>query len=78
MNALWPLMQEELHVAAHGYTPTTRDMGALFLAAGPRLKRGLVVAPFENVHVYDLLCRLLKITPAPNDGRPDATRGFFR
>jgi len=72
------LTQEELHVAAHGYTPTTRDMGALFVAAGPRLKRGLVVAPFENVHVYDLLCRLLKITPAPNDGRSDATRGFFR
>jgi predicted AlkP superfamily pyrophosphatase or phosphodiesterase len=72
------LMQEELHVAAHGYTPTTRDMGALFVAAGPPLKRGIVVTPFENVQVYDLLCRLLKITPAPNDGRPDVTRGFFR
>jgi predicted AlkP superfamily pyrophosphatase or phosphodiesterase len=72
------LMQEELHVAAHGYTPTTRDMGALFVAAGPPLKRGIVVIPFENVHVYDLLCRLLKITPAPNDGRSDVTRGFFQ
>ena len=72
------LMQEELHVGAHGYTPTTRDMGALFVAAGPPLKRGVVVARFENVHVYDLLCRLLKITPAPNDGRADATSGFFR
>ena len=54
------------------------DMGALFVAAGPPLERGLVVAPFENIHVYDLLCRILQINPAKNDGSPDATRGFFR
>jgi predicted AlkP superfamily pyrophosphatase or phosphodiesterase len=72
------LMQEELHVGAHGFEPRTPDMGALFVAAGPPLKRGVVVAPFENVHVYDLLCRILKITPAKNDGRTGATRGFFR
>ena len=72
------LTQEELHVGAHGYTPTTRDMGALFVAAGPPLRRGIVVAPFENVHVYDLLCRILTITPAKNDGRSGVTRGFFQ
>jgi ectonucleotide pyrophosphatase/phosphodiesterase family protein 7 len=42
------------------------------------VRRGLVVAPFENVHVYDLLCRILKITPAHNDGRPAVTRGLMR
>ena len=72
------LMQSELHVGAHGYEPTTPDMGALFVAAGPSLRRGLVVAPFENVHVYDLLCRILKITPAKNDGHAPVTRGFMR
>ena len=53
-------------------------MGALFVAAGPILRRGLVVRPFENVHIYDLLCRILKITPAGNDGQPAVTRGFMR
>jgi predicted AlkP superfamily pyrophosphatase or phosphodiesterase len=72
------LTQEELHVGAHGFEPRTPDMGALFVAAGPPLKRGIVVGPFENIHVYDLLCRLLQITPAKNDGSPDVTRGFFR
>jgi predicted AlkP superfamily pyrophosphatase or phosphodiesterase len=72
------LVTEELHVGAHGYQPTTPNMGALFVAAGPSLRRGLVVQPFENVHVYDLLCRILKITPAHNDGRPVVTRGFMR
>ena len=72
------LTQEALHLGAHGYQPTTPDMGALFVAAGPRLRRGLVVKPFENVHVYDLLCRILEISPASNDGRADVTRGFMR
>ena len=72
------LMESDLHVGAHGYEPTTRDMGALFVAAGPPLRRGIVVAPFKNVHVYDLLCKILKITPARNDGDAGVTRGFFR
>jgi len=72
------LSEEELHVGAHGYEPTTPNMGALFVAAGPPLRRGLVVAPFENVHIYELLCRILHITPAKNDGRASVTSGFFR
>jgi predicted AlkP superfamily pyrophosphatase or phosphodiesterase len=72
------LTEEELHVGTHGYEPTTPNMGALFVAAGPPLRRGLVVAPFENVHIYELLCRLLEITPAKNDGRASVTRGFIR
>jgi predicted AlkP superfamily pyrophosphatase or phosphodiesterase len=72
------LVTDELHAGAHGYEPTTVNMGALFVAAGPALRRGVVVAPFENVHVYELLCRILKLTPARNDGRPSVTRGFMR
>ena len=72
------LVQDELHVAAHGYEPTTPDMGALFVAAGPSLRRNVIVAPFENVHVYGLLCRILGLTPATNDGSAGVTRGFLR
>jgi predicted AlkP superfamily pyrophosphatase or phosphodiesterase len=72
------LMERELDAGAHGYEPGTRDMQALFVAAGPPLRRGLVVAPFENIHVYDLLCSILKITPAKNDGHSSVTRGFLR
>jgi predicted AlkP superfamily pyrophosphatase or phosphodiesterase len=72
------LMEQELHLGTHGYTPATPDMGALFVAAGPVLRRGLVVAPFENIHVYDLLCALLRIAPAKNDGQEAVTRRFLR
>ncbi|HMB81059.1 MAG TPA: alkaline phosphatase family protein, partial [Vicinamibacterales bacterium] len=70
--------EKELEPGAHGYEPTTRDMGALFVAAGPSLRRGIVVAPFENVDVYELLCRILKIAPAKNDGHAIRTRGFMQ
>jgi predicted AlkP superfamily pyrophosphatase or phosphodiesterase len=72
------LMSEELHAGSHGYEPTTPDMGALFVAAGPPLRTGEVVEPFENVHVYDLLCRILHLVPAGNDGDPRVTRGLLR
>jgi predicted AlkP superfamily pyrophosphatase or phosphodiesterase len=72
------LAETGLSAGAHGYDTRTPAMGALFVAAGPALRRGLVVAPFENVHVYNLLCAILKLTPAPNDGDPAVIRGFLR
>jgi len=34
-----------------------------------------VIVRLENVHIFDLLCEILKITPAKNDGRASVTRG---
>jgi predicted AlkP superfamily pyrophosphatase or phosphodiesterase len=53
---------------AHGYDPAVPDMGATFIAAGPAFKSGVVLPPFENIHVYDLVCAVLGLHPAPNDG----------
>ena len=58
---------------AHGYDPRSRDMHGLFIAAGPRIRRGIVVPAFENIHLYVLMCDLLGLTPAPNDGDPAQT-----
>lgn len=54
----------------HGYDPTLQDMHALFRAIGPDF-RHTEIPHFRNVDVYPLLCRLLGIIPAPNDGRID-------
>ncbi len=72
------LAEKELNAGAHGYDPANRNMQALFVAAGPTIRRGILVPAFENVHVYELLCKLLHITPVKNDGRASETRGFFR
>lgn len=54
----------------HGYDPTLSDMHAVFRAIGPDF--GHISLPhFENVNVYMLLCKVLGISPAPNDGNID-------
>ena len=63
---------------AHGYDPQLRSMHGLFLAAGPRLQRGMRVPAFENIHVYELMCALMGIQPAKNDGDPALTRAMLR
>ena len=62
----------------HGYDPALRSMHALFVAAGPEVREGVLAEPFENIHIYDFLCAILKLTPAKNDGNPDVTRAFLK
>jgi predicted AlkP superfamily pyrophosphatase or phosphodiesterase len=62
----------------HGYDPRVQSMHALFVAAGPSFKQNVVVAPFENVHVYNVMCRALGIEPSPNDGDPEVARSLLR
>lgn len=63
---------------AHGYDNFLPSMHALFVAHGPAFRRGLEVAPFENVHLYNLMAHILGLRPAPNDGDFDVVRGMLR
>lgn len=63
---------------AHGYDPRIQDMHGIFVAAGPRFRSGMRVPAFENIHLYELMCALLGIQPAPNDGDPSVTRAMLR
>ncbi len=65
---------ERLRGGNHGYDPRLPSMGALFLAAGPSFRRGERVAPFENVHLYELMAHVLGVEAAPNDGDLEAVR----
>ena len=58
----------------HGYPPDVPSMRAIFLACGPAFKRGAVVAPFQNIHIYPLLTHVLGLQPAPNDGTLDSLK----
>ncbi len=63
---------------AHGYDTALKSMQGLLIAAGPSFKRGEVVPPIENIHLYEMMARVLGLTAAPNDGARAATNGFFR
>ncbi|MHB1312957.1 MAG: alkaline phosphatase family protein [Gemmatimonadaceae bacterium] len=62
----------------HGFDNLLPSMGALFVAAGPDFREGVVVPPFQNIHVYDLLAGILGVKPAANDGSADSTRMMRR
>lgn len=54
----------------HGYDPAAVSMHGIFVAAGPAFRRGVTVAPFESIHVYNALACALGLRSAPNDGSP--------
>lgn len=59
--------------ATHGYDPFTHpDMGGIFYAEGPLIRKDLELAPVENIHIYPLLAHLLGLEIVePIDGRLD-------
>jgi len=63
---------------AHGYDNKYQEMQATFIAHGGGFKRGIVVEPFENVNVYTLMCRILGLKPASNDGNRDLAAEILR
>ncbi|NWV66391.1 ENPP3 phosphodiesterase, partial [Malurus elegans] len=52
----------------HGYNNEFKSMEAIFLAYGPSFKEKTEVDAFENIEVYNLMCDLLHILPAQNNG----------
>lgn len=66
----WQFSDTPRHLkGAHGYDPEEKDMQVLFRAIGPNFKKSYKMKnPFPNVDIYPLLCYLLQISPAKNDG----------
>ncbi|KAJ8314887.1 hypothetical protein KUTeg_007037 [Tegillarca granosa] len=54
---------------AHGYDPAkVHEVRPFFIASGPAFKKGLISNPFHMVDIYSLMCHILKVKPAPNNG----------
>lgn len=61
----------------HGFDPGFNAMHAMFRAVGPDFKN--VSRPhFRNVDVYPLICHLLGISPAENDGNLDEIKDILK
>ena len=59
------------HGGAHGFDEQEfKTMDAIFYAAGPNIKPGVVLKPFENVNVFPFLTKILGLTNPPDiDGK---------
>lgn len=63
----------------HGFDPRQMpSMKAIFFAAGPDIRSGVKIAPFENVDVYPLIARILELRIGPIDGTLAPLRGILK
>lgn len=77
-KAGWPELRARYHKGNHGWDPATSNMGALFIASGPAFQSGVQLDEVQNIQIYNLLCAVLGITPAPNDGDDRLGRAILR
>jgi predicted AlkP superfamily pyrophosphatase or phosphodiesterase len=74
---------EHSPAGAHGYDVTRMpEMKALFVAAGPDIRPGVVLQPFENTGVYPLVAKILglditALKTGPIDGDLSALGGIL-
>ncbi|CAL8290223.1 unnamed protein product [Lota lota] len=52
----------------HGYDNALPSMHPFLAASGPGFRRGYRMSGLKSVDVYPLMCRLLGVPPAPNNG----------
>lgn len=77
-NIGWARKRATYSRGSHGWDPSYEKMGAVFIANGPAIKRRHNVPGTENIHVYNLLCALLGVQPAKNEGDLSLTRAVLR
>jgi len=52
-------------------------MHPLFVAMGPSFRKGAKVETFNNVDIYPMLCKILNLKPAPNNGSLDVVSNLL-
>ncbi|WP_233081672.1 ectonucleotide pyrophosphatase/phosphodiesterase [Rheinheimera soli] len=63
---------------SHGYDNNSPAMQAIFVGYGPAFAAGSQIPAFSNIELYNLMCRILGIQPAPNDGNPDWVHSVYQ
>lgn len=63
---------------AHGYDNYNPDLWSIFYAEGPAFKKNYRTGELHNVDIYNLVCRILGLKPAPNDGDKARIRKLLR
>ncbi len=67
-----------LRGGAHGYDNFNPDMFSIFYAEGPAFKKNYKFKELNNIDIYNLMCRILNLKPAKNDGNPAHIKGMLK
>ena len=66
-------------IGVHGYNPKYKDMHGIFYANGPAFKKGYVLPPLKNIHIYPLMCKILGLEiPDDIDGKLNAIESVLK
>ncbi|CAM4641073.1 unnamed protein product [Leuciscus chuanchicus] len=82
------LMDRKWHVAItpatcgyfgdHGFDNKISSMQTIFMGFGPSFNFKTQVPVFENIELYNVMCDLLGLTPAPNNGTHGSLNDMLR
>ncbi|XP_053322601.1 ectonucleotide pyrophosphatase/phosphodiesterase family member 2 isoform X2 [Spea bombifrons] len=62
----------------HGYDNKISGMQTVFIGHGPTFKYKTKVPPFENIELYNVMCDILGLKPAPNNGTHGSLNHLLR
>ncbi|XP_060077807.1 bis(5'-adenosyl)-triphosphatase enpp4-like [Ylistrum balloti] len=62
----------------HGYDNRLPDMHPFFVAMGPAFKAGTKIETLHNVDIYPLMCHIMGLKPAPNNGSVENFRSILK
>lgn len=63
----------------HGFSPKNEEVWGIFYANGPQIKSGFQIEPFQNIHIYPLVCQILGLPiPADIDGKSEVLQPILR
>ncbi|XP_041484636.1 ectonucleotide pyrophosphatase/phosphodiesterase family member 7-like [Lytechinus variegatus] len=64
-------------ISDHGYDNQWMVMKSSFYAQGPHFKKNYRAEPFESVDIYSMMCEILSLDPAPNNGSRERYADMF-
>lgn len=71
--------QSRPRFGSHGYYNDAIEMRPFFVAYGPAFKQVLrIPEPFPNIDLYNLMCSVLELNPALNDGSMNVVETFLK
>jgi ectonucleotide pyrophosphatase/phosphodiesterase family member 5 len=53
-------------------------MNGIFYAIGPSFKQGYLAPQLNNIDIYEMICKILQISPAANDGKLERIQNVLK
>lgn len=77
-EAFDPFRDSLISQSDHGYDNQYMEMKPIFYARGPAFKTSYRARPINNVDIYQMVCEILDVEAAPNNGSLDRYKNMMK